>query len=375
MSIYEKTLDIIFGRWRSQILYAGVKLGVFDYVTSVPKNALDIAKELNLDYTLAYRLLRALGSLGLLKEGVNHNFSITAHGEFLRKDHPQTLRGIALLEEGHEHYALWKHLPAMIKDGKQNAFPREYGQKLFEYTDSNPPYREVFDQAMSSYSSIQTTWVSEALDGFDFSKVNYVCDVGGGQGHLLSSLLVKYPHLKGAVLELDSAIKNEEHLWAKKMGVDDRCTYIAGDMLNEVPTADVYIMKMILHDWSDDECIKILVNMYNSSPKEGTVLIAEHLVPGPEKAHFSKLFDIHMMCVASGKERTIEEYGDLLKRAGWKHANTFHSRSGLMGVVEGYYLLLKSLATGNHTLYYEAGTGEPNPNQYAQSVTYHLNVK
>src|SRR5206468_9191417 len=74
--------------------------------------------------------------------------------------------------------------------------------------------REVFDEAMSSYSSIQTTWVSEALDGYDFSNVNYVCDVGGGQGHLLCSLLVKYPHLKGTVLELDSTIKNKEHLWA-----------------------------------------------------------------------------------------------------------------------------------------------------------------
>jgi hypothetical protein len=78
------------------------------------------------------------------------------------------------LEEGPEHYALWKHLHNMIKDGKQNAFPREYGKKLFEFTDSNPSYRKVFDEAMSSYSSIQTTWVSEVLDCYDFSNVNCV---------------------------------------------------------------------------------------------------------------------------------------------------------------------------------------------------------
>jgi hypothetical protein len=77
MSGDEKTLDIIFGRWKSQILYAGVKLGVFDCVKSVPKNALEIAKQLGLDYSLAYRLLRALGSLGLLKEDLDHNFTIT----------------------------------------------------------------------------------------------------------------------------------------------------------------------------------------------------------------------------------------------------------------------------------------------------------
>ncbi|HJU79074.1 MAG TPA: hypothetical protein VJ599_05870 [Nitrososphaeraceae archaeon] len=61
----------------------------------------------------------------------------------LRKDHPRTLRGIALLEEGNEHYAIWKHLPPMIIDGKQDAFLRETGKKLFEYSDNNLPYREV----------------------------------------------------------------------------------------------------------------------------------------------------------------------------------------------------------------------------------------
>ena len=335
MSDYEKTLDLIIGRWRSQILYTGVELGVFEYVSSQPKNASEIAKVLNLDYNLAYRLLRALGSLGLLREGVNRDFTITQQGEFLRKDNPKTLRGIALLEEGPEHYALWKHLPTMIKDGKQNAFPREYGQKLFEFTDSNPLYREVFNQAMSSYSSIQTAWVTDALKGYNFSNVNTVCDVGGGQGHLLCSLLVKYPHIRGTVIELDSVIKNNDLLWAEKMGVKDRCTYVGGNMFSKVPAADAYIMKMILHDWSDDECVKILSNIYNAASENGRILIAEHLVPGPEEPHFSKLFDIHMMCVATGKERTVEEYADLLKKTGWNHANTFHSQSGLMGIIEG----------------------------------------
>jgi predicted transcriptional regulator len=334
MSDHEKTLDIIFGRWRSQILYAGVKLDVFDYVNSVPKNASVIARYLDLDYSLAYRLLRALGSLGLLREDVDRNFTITEQGELLRKDDPRTLRGIALLEEGNEHYAIWKHLPAMIIDGKQNAFLREYGKKLFEYTESTPPYREVFNQAMSSYSRIQTGWILEALEGYDFSKIQHICDVGGGQGQLLCSILVKYPQLKGIVLELENVINKKELLWANKMGVQDRCTYIAGNMFDNVPKADAYIMKMILHDWSDDECVKILSNIYQRSPNEGTVFIAEHMVPGPEKPHFSKLFDIHMMCVATGRERTAEEYADLLKRSGWKNAKISHSHSGQMGVIQ-----------------------------------------
>ena len=143
------------------------------------------------------------------------------------------------------------------------------------------------------------------------------------------------PHLNVIVLELESAIKNKEFLWAGKMGIEDRCKYIAGNMFNEVPAADAYMMKMILHDWSDNECVKILSNIYDTSSNKGTVLIAEHLVPGPDIPHFSKIFDIHMKCVATGRERTIDEYAQLLKNARWKHGNTFHSRSGSMGVVVG----------------------------------------
>jgi O-methyltransferase domain/Dimerisation domain len=334
MSDHEKTLDIIFGRWKSQILYAGVKLGVFDCVTSVPKKASEIAKQLDLDSSLAYRLLRALGSLDLLREDAKRCFSLTEQGELLGKDHPQTLRGITLLEEGTEHYAIWKHLPAMITDGKQDAFLREYGKKLFEYSDSSPHYREVFNQAMSSYSRIQTGWILEALDGYDFSKIRHICDVGGGQGHLLCSILVKYPRITGIVLELENVINNKALLWAKKMEVQDRCTYTAGNMFDEVPKADAYIMKMILHDWSDDECVRILSNIYRRTLDEGTVFVAEHMVPGPEVPHFSKLFDIHMMCVATGRERTAEEYANLLKSAGWSNTRTFYSHSGLMGVIQ-----------------------------------------
>jgi hypothetical protein len=117
--------------------------------------------------------------MGFLNEDVNRSgFSITPQGELLRKDHPQTLRGVTLLEEGPEHYAIWKHLRAIIKDGKQNAFVREFGCNIFEHRDRNPDYAQVFNQAMSSYSSSQTTWALEAFDGYDFSNISHICDIG-----------------------------------------------------------------------------------------------------------------------------------------------------------------------------------------------------
>ena len=335
MSDYEKVVDTLLGRWKSQILYTGVKLEIFESVDTAPKHALEIAKELGLDDALSYRLLRALASMGFLNEKDDQRFSITPMGELVRKDHPQTLRGVILLEEGPEHYAIWKHLSEMVKDGRQDGFMREFGLKIFDYISQKPAYREVFNYAMSSYSATHTKLVLEALKSYDFSKITSLCDVGGGHGHLICNILHGNPQLQGTVLELESTIKNKELLWAEKMGMADRCRYLAGDMFQEVPRSDAYIMKMILHDWNDDECVKILSNIQKASSLGGRVLIVEHVVPGPETPHFSKLFDIHMMCALTGRERTEKEYASLLQRAGLSYVQTHYPASRTIGVIEG----------------------------------------
>lgn len=335
MSDHDKVTDIIFGRWRSQILYAGVKLGVFEIVSNEPMSHVEIAKELDLDPPLLYRLLRALASIGLLREDRDRCFTITSMGKVLRSDNPQTIRGVVLLEEGPEHYAVWKHLTAMLRDGKQDGFSREFGQKIFEYAAEHPSYAEVFNQAMSSYSATQTGWVLEALNGYDFSKIGYLCDIGGGHGHLLCSLLLSSPHLKGTILEVEQVIQDKTLLWTNKMGIgEDRCNYVIGDMFTEIPSADAYLMKMILHDWDDKECLKILSTIQRVAHTGARLFIVEHVVPGPEIPHFSKLFDIHMLCALTGKERTEEEYLALLKQAGFKHVRTHFPPSRIMAVIE-----------------------------------------
>jgi hypothetical protein len=304
-------------------------------VNAAPKPASEIARELGLDRSLSYRLLRALASMGFLNENNEKGFSIAPPGELMRKDHPQTLRGVALLEEGPEHYAIWKHLVAMVQDGKQDGFVREFGLRIFDYLSQNPSYAQVFNYAMSSYSATHTKLVLEALKGYDFTKIHTLCDIGGGHGHLICNLLAEHPQLKGTVLELESTIKDKRLLWAEKMGLAHRCTYQAGDMFHEVPRSDAYIMKMILHDWNDEECVRILSNIQKASPPGGRVFLIEHVVPGPETPHFAKLFDIHMMCALTGRERTEEEYSALLEKAGLVFVKTHYPQSRLVGVMEG----------------------------------------
>jgi hypothetical protein len=332
----DRVTSLIFGRWRSQILYAAAELRVFDHLdTSNQRSANQVARQLGLDVSLLYRLMRALAALELLKESDDREFTLTPAGYLLSTNAEDSLLYMALLEEGPEHYALWKHLPAMIRDGRQNAFLREYGKAAFAYADENAHYASVFKQAMSSFSGVQSRLALEALQPHDLSAITTWCDVGGGQGHMLCSLLRSSAHLHGIVFDLPAVVSEHEGQWAEKMGVKNRCRYVAGDMFADVPAADAYSLKMILHDWNDDECVDILKNLRRRVTDKGQVFIVEHIVPSARAPHFSKLYDIHMMCWGSGRERTESEYARLLSAAGWKAVSTLYPENPLMGVVVG----------------------------------------
>ncbi|QCL97750.1 methyltransferase [Agrobacterium tumefaciens] len=335
MNAISTVTDLAFGRWKSQILYAGVALGIFDHVGEFePTSAEQLGVELQADPKLLFRLLRASASLGLLVER-DAGFVLSESGALLRTRASGSLRDMVLLEEGPEHYIIWSHLVDLIRDGQQNAFVRQFGQMAFEYAHSNLKYGAVFRRAMSSFSTVQSKLALEALRGFNFAGITTVCDVAGGQGHLLCSLLSEHESLAGIVFDLPEVVADKTDLWAPKMGLEERCYYVAGDMFEDVPAADLFLLKMILHDWDDDECVRILSNMRRRVSPGGKLFIIEHIVPANGEPHFSKLYDIHMMCWGSGKERTEDEYSVLLRRAGWSMTGVHYPANRAMGVIEG----------------------------------------
>jgi O-methyltransferase domain/Dimerisation domain len=332
----DQVMDLIFGRWRSQILSAGAELAVFDRLdTTEAKKAETLAAELAVDPILLYRLLRAQAAIGLLTEDASKGFVLTEAGDLLRTAHPQSLNPMVRLEEGPQHYALWKHLPAMVREGKQNAFVREFGRMAFDYALENPDYAGRFKQAMTSYSAVQSSLVLEALRDYDFSHIRTFCDVAGGYGHLMCALLQAHPEMAGIVFDLPEVVEDVDQLWALKLGVQARCRYVGGDMFESVPCADAYSLKMILHDWNDGECIEILSNIRKAATAAARVFIVEYVVPEHDVPHFSKLFDIHMMCWGTGQERTESQYKRLLEDAGWKALGCYYPANRLMGVIVG----------------------------------------
>lgn len=330
----EQVINLIFGRWRSQVLYAGAALGVFDHLgEDRAASAAALAPRVGADPALLYRLLRALASIGLLAEDDSRGFHLTEAGALLREDHPHSLRAMALLEEGPEHYAAWRHLVPILRDGHQDGCVREFGAPLFEYMRQNASYGNVFNRAMTSYSAVQTQEVLAALANEEFSQIHSLCDVGGGHGHLACGFAQAYPHLDVTVLDLPEVVGETDQLWAPRLGLSERCHYVGGDMFREVPAADAYVLKFILHDWSDAECIRILRTMRGAAIGTARIFVVELVVPAPQEPHFAKLFDIHMMVMVTGRERTAGEYAALLQAAGWRYDRTLRAPGALQSVV------------------------------------------
>jgi len=322
-----KVLDLIFGSWRSQILYAGVQLGVFETLGRGPASAGQIASALQAEARLLYRLMRALGALALLHEDPDQRFTLTPMGEVLCRDHPQSLRGLTLLEAGPEHAAAWTHLSELITAGQQDAFGREVGESVYTYAEHDSSYDAILDEGLRTYARLDHPLVVETLATYDFSGITHLCDVGGGHGLTLGSLLVQPPHLRGTVLERPRVLAQPDAFWAAKLGVGDRCTYVSGDMFHAVPPADAYLLKRILHNWNDAECGQILSTIHRAAPSQGRVFIIEHIVPGPDTPHFAKLCDLQMLVLLTGRERTLEEYTGLLAGAGWTYRQTWYPAS------------------------------------------------
>lgn len=330
----ERVIDLIFGRWRSQVLYAGVELGIFEVLGEAPATAEAVTGELDLDPDNGYRLMRALAALGLLHESPDATFSITDAGAVLTEDHPRSLRGVARLEEGPDHYMLWTYLPEFVRTGEQDASEEVTGYAGFERLAEDREHEEIFSAAMTSFSRIETDAVLAALDPEDLSDVGHLCDVAGGRGYLLSQLLLDHPGMRGTVLEIPEVAEGAGAV-PEEFGVADRVTFVEGDMFESVPRADGYVMKHVLHDWNDDECVEIMDSIREAAPSGAPVYVCELVVPGPEEPHFAKLFDIHMMVATTGRERTVEEYGELFERADMELAGHHVAEGQPMSVVEG----------------------------------------
>lgn len=183
--------------------------------------------------------------------------------------------------------------------------------------------------------SSSSAFSSEAiLNSYDFSTVPKLVDVGGGQGVLLASILKKYPHMNGILFDVPPVVEEAKEI-INPYDVADRCEIIGGDFFDSVPPgAEGYIMKFVIHDWNDEQCITIPKNCRNAMTEGGKVLVVEMVLPEGNEPSIGKFLDLQMLLYTPGCERTEAEYRTLFDKGGFELSRIIPTMSPF-SIIEG----------------------------------------
>jgi O-methyltransferase domain len=272
--------------------------------------------------------MRFLASHGLFQEKGDRRFDHTPLSQYLRSDCEGSFRAAALLF--HRLFPGWEGLHHSAMTGEPG-FNKAFGQPVFDYVGTHPELGPILDAGMSSFHGHETAAMMEA---YDFSAVNVLADIGGGNGSLIGSVLKRYPKLRGILFDLGHVVgRARESL--KASGVGDRCSIIEGSFFDYVPEgADAYLLRHIIHDWTDAQSIQILSHCRKVIPDQGRLLIVEAVVPAGNEPSLAIDYDMAMLTFPGGVERTGEEYGALFEGAGFKLTSITPTAS-MVSVVEG----------------------------------------
>lgn len=317
--------QMLWGGLIQQSIYAVTKLGIADLLAEKSQTADELALRTGMHAPSLYRVLRTLASVGIFAENADGKFELTPIAAPLCNDAPNSMRDFALMLGGEWHWRMFGEVMHSVKTGA-TAQAKACGAELFEYLANNSEDAEVFNRAMTSHSLAA---VPAIVEGCDFSSIGKLVDIGGGQGILLAGILKANPQMQGILFDMPSVIAGESDLLEKE-GVAARVEKVSGDFFQSVPaSADAYIMKHIIHDWTDEQSIKILQNIHSATNENGKVLIVEMVVPVGNEPSPSKILDLQMLIGTGGKERTEKEYRKLLEAAAFRLTRVVPTRSPL----------------------------------------------
>ncbi|GAA3584424.1 methyltransferase [Kribbella ginsengisoli] len=299
--------SMITGFRTSAALSVAAELGLSDELAKGPRTVAELATVAGADEETLARLLRALVAIGVYAEA-DGAISNTAVGEMLRSDVPGSLRPLARTLQDPALWAAWGHLGHSVRTGA-NAFEALHGVDVWTHRQGQPEQNEIFNDTMTALSWKIATAVAET---YDFSGFRTVVDVGGGKGIVLDAVLRSNEQLTGTVFDQEHVVATEP----ASAAVASRWSAVVGDFFTEVPPADVYLLKSILHDWPDDRCVDILSVCARALNPGGVVLVIETILDRPGQEAQAAFSDLNMLVLPGGRERTAAQYAELFTATG-----------------------------------------------------------
>ena len=296
-------LDLLGGEWVAQSVYVAAKLDIAGHLQKEPKTAGELAQLLHVDEDALYRVLSMLASRRVFEEREGKIFANTPISERLASTHPETLKSLAIFY-GEEIRGAFSSLLSSVTTGRP-AFNNVYQEPVFDYFKHHPERAALFQSAMAEKSKAVIQSVVEQI-----SFEGTVCDVGGGKGHLLYAALKINPALRGILFDLPEVVQS---LSPPPKGVELQ----GGSFFEVVPQADCYLLKSVLHDWSDDKAVEILQTCRRFMSHHAKLYVIEPVLLKSQTSDYAKLTDVVMLAVTGGRERSLEQYQVLFDKSGF----------------------------------------------------------
>ncbi|KAF2305173.1 hypothetical protein GH714_002748 [Hevea brasiliensis] len=303
----------IFNYINSMSLKCAVQLGIPDIIHNhgKPITLPELVSALGIHPTktcFVYRFMRMLVFSGFFsttkapnaQEEGQEAYVLTSSSKLLVKDNPNCLTPFVNSLLKPDFVTLGHVLGDWFRGNEVTVFEKAHGMAFWEYNDRNPEFNQLFNEAMASDSQMMNLVIRDCKAIFE--GVNSLVDVGGGNGSLARIISEAFPRMKCTVLEIPQVIANLEGT--------KNLNYVGGDMFQHVPAADAIILKLILHGWSDEECLKILKKCkeaISSKGKGGKVIVIDLVInekkDEDELTETKLLFDMLMMYVTTGREK------------------------------------------------------------------------
>ena len=326
---YERMMAMVTGYWVAQTVRAAALYKLADHLAERTDTPDAIAQAENLDLDATRRLMRACASLGLMtsSDGGEH-YSGTSLLSTLGKDAPNSLRGFAISQASPGHWLPWGLFPEAVRTGQRQIKAAHGEATIFDYFAKHLDEAAFFTESMGNLSRVAAEDIAAVLDT---KGVTLALDLGGANGEVVRAMLRANPDLRGGVFDLPHIVPDASAA-AEAGGLGERFTTVGGDFFEEVPPADLYVLKYIMHDWDDDACVRILKNCRASLLEEGRVVIIDLLIPEVGVPAIAPLMDMNMLAMTGGKERETNEFDALFAAAGLRRTKI--TPAGAFAVIE-----------------------------------------
>jgi hypothetical protein len=232
-------------------------------------------------------------------------------GNYLCRDHPLSVDPATRMFGADYEWRAWGELAHSVRTG-ENAATYALGCDVWAHRRRHPEHGKVFDASMRTFSRETSAGV---LAAHDFGRYGVIADIGGGTGAVLAAVLAAHPSVRGILFDQPHVVAGADPV-LRAAAVADRVRVVPGDFFAEVPAgADAYVLARVLHDWTDEDAVRILHSVRAAMALEARLLLVEAVVGPPNEDPAAKFLDLMMLVSAGGRERTEDEWRVLLAAA------------------------------------------------------------